>query len=195
MDLEKIGKFIAECRKKKNLTQSELAEKLFITDRAVSKWENGRALPDSSIMLNLCKILDITVNDLLSGEMISMENYNEEVEKKLLQAAKDKEDAHKKMLILERFIGSFGGGIFIILIFVASFIKMASWIRICLIILGLVIFIIAVAICLNIEQKAGYYECQKCGNRYVPKYSKVLFSLHTGTTRYMKCPKCHKHSW
>ena len=64
MDQIKIGKFISECRKKQNLTQSQLAEKLFITDRAISKWENGRAMPDSSIMLKLCEILNITVNDL-----------------------------------------------------------------------------------------------------------------------------------
>ena len=70
MDQTKIGKFIAECRKKKKLTQMELAEKLNITDRAVSKWENGRAMPDSSIMLELCNLLGITVNELLSGEVI-----------------------------------------------------------------------------------------------------------------------------
>ena len=66
MNQIKIGKFIAECRKKQNLTQSQLAEKLGITDRAISKWENGRAMPDSSLMLDLCSILNISVNDLLS---------------------------------------------------------------------------------------------------------------------------------
>ena len=72
MDQQKIGKFIAECRKKHGLTQMQLAEKLNITDRAVSKWENGRSLPDSSIMLELCSLLGITVNDLLSGEVVSL---------------------------------------------------------------------------------------------------------------------------
>ena len=67
MDQVKIGKFISDCRKKQNLTQAGLAEQLGITDRAISKWETGRALPDSSIMLDLCKILKISVNDLLNG--------------------------------------------------------------------------------------------------------------------------------
>ena len=91
MNQIKIGKFIAECRKQKNLTQMQLAEKLGITDRAVSKWETGRAMPDSSIMLSLCGILNVTVNDLLSGEVISMENYNKESERNLLEAVKQKE--------------------------------------------------------------------------------------------------------
>ena len=72
MDQIKIGKFIAECRKKNNLTQMQLAEKLNITDRAISKWENGKSMPDSSIMLELCNELKISVNELLSGEMIEM---------------------------------------------------------------------------------------------------------------------------
>ena len=72
MDQVKIGKFIADCRKRANLPQMQLAEKLGITDRAISKWETGKALPDSSIMLELCGLLGITVNDLLSGEVISV---------------------------------------------------------------------------------------------------------------------------
>ena len=76
MNQIKIGKFIAECRKRQGLTQIQLAEKLNITDKAVSKWERGMAMPDSSIMLELCDILDITVNELLSGEKIIMENSN-----------------------------------------------------------------------------------------------------------------------
>ena len=80
MDQVKIGKFIAECRKRNNLTQMQLAEKLNITDRAISKWENGKAMPDSSIMLDLCQELKINVNELLSGEVIKMENYNEKAE-------------------------------------------------------------------------------------------------------------------
>ncbi len=76
MDQVKIGKFIADRRKMVHLTQLQLAEKLGITDRAISKWETGKAMPDSSIMLSLCEILKITVNDLLTGEVVMMENYN-----------------------------------------------------------------------------------------------------------------------
>ena len=76
MDQLKIGKFIAECRKQKQLTQLQLADKLGITDKAISKWERGIAMPDTSIMLELCDILCISVNELLNGEMINMENSN-----------------------------------------------------------------------------------------------------------------------
>ena len=68
MDQIKIGKFIAECRKQKNLSQLQLAAMLKITDKAVSKWERGISKPSSSIMLELCEILDISVNELLNGE-------------------------------------------------------------------------------------------------------------------------------
>ena len=95
MNQVKIGKFIAECRKNKNMTQAELAEKLNITDRAISKWETGKGMPDSSIMLDLCNELRITVNELLSGEMISMENKNEKQEQLLLDMAKEVEKKNK----------------------------------------------------------------------------------------------------
>ena len=81
MEQAKVGKFIAECRKNKKMTQAELAEKLNITDRAISKWETGKGMPDSSIMLELCNELDISVNELLSREAIKMETYNQKQKK------------------------------------------------------------------------------------------------------------------
>lgn len=75
MNQEKIGKFIATCRKDNGYTQASLAEKLGITDKAVSKWENGKSMPDASIMVMLCELLNINVNELLAGERINMENY------------------------------------------------------------------------------------------------------------------------
>ena len=195
MDQIKIGKFIAECRKKNNLTQMQLAEKLDITDRAISKWENGKAMPDSSIMLDLCNELKISVNELLSGEMIEMKNYDKSVEKNLLDMVKQKEEADKRLLTLEVFIGVLVTIIFLSLVFVASFVNMKDWIRILLIVVGFIPFIIGVLFTIRIEQTAGYYECQKCHNRYIPTYSSVLWAMHINRTRYMKCPKCNKRSW
>ena len=105
IDQIKIGRFISERRKMKSLTQAQLAEKLGITDRAISKWENGRSLPDSAIMLELCEMLEITVNDLLCGEVVVMEKYNKELEQKLLEIVKEKEKADKRLLTLEIVIG------------------------------------------------------------------------------------------
>lgn len=195
MDQEKIGKFIAECRKHKNMTQAELAEKLNITDRAISKWETGKGMPDSSIMLELCSELDISVNELLSGEVIKMDNYNEKAEELLLEMKKQKEDADKRLLTMEIIIGALTTLILLVLVFVASLVEMETWIRILLITFGVIAFIIGMYNALKIEQIAGYYECAKCHNKYVPTYKSVFFAMHSGRTRYMRCPKCNKKSW
>ena len=195
MDQIKIGKFIAECRKKNNLTQMQLAEKLNITDRAISKCENGKGMPDSSIMLDLCNELKISVNELLSGEGLEMNNYNEKVEKNLLEMVKQKEESDKRLLTMEIVIGLLISIIFFALIFIASFVEMEDWLRITLIITGFIPFVIMIPFAIRIEQKAGYYECQKCHHKYIPSYSSVLWAMHINRTRYMKCPKFNQRSW
>ena len=195
MDQVKIGKFIAECRKNNNLTQMQLAEKLNITDRAISKWENGKAMPDSSIMLDLCKELKINVNELLSGEVIKMDNYNEKAEELLIEMKKQKEEADKKMLQLEWVIGYMASLTFLTLVFVASYVEMANWLRIILIVFGAVSFAVGMGHGIRIEQTAGYYECAKCHHKYVPEYKSVFWAMHMGRTRYMKCPQCGQKSW
>ena len=195
MNQIKIGKFIAECRKKNNLTQMQLAEKLNITDRAISKWENGKSMPDSSIMLELCNELKISVNELLSGEMIEMKDYNQIAEKNLLEMAKKEEVQNKKMMFYEIVIGYMSSVTFLILLFTASFAVENIVSRIILFILAFLVLIIGVSFALKIETETGYYECQKCHHKYVPKYSKVYFAMHIGTKRYMKCPKCNERTW
>ena len=195
MDQAKIGKFIAERRKEVNLTQMQLAEKLDITNRAVSKWETGKAMPDTSLMLDLCDILKISVNDLLSGEVVTMENYNEKLEKNLLEMVKQKEDADKRLLSLEIFIGVLVSVILISMVLVASFMQMADWLRVLLILIGLIPFIVGMVFSLKIEQVAGYYECAECGHRYVPTFRSVFLAAHINRTRRMRCPKCNQKSW
>ena len=195
MNQAKIGKFIAECRKKNKLTQKQLAEILNLTDRAISKWETGKSMPDSSIMLELCSVLKITVNDLLSGEVVVMDNYNEKLESNLIEIIKEKELADKRLLSLEIVIGILSSLILFSLVFVASFVPMADWLRILLIVLGLIPFMIGIAFAIKVEQVAGYYECAKCHHKYIPTYSSVLWSMHINRTRYMKCPKCNEKSW
>ena len=195
MDQIKIGRFIAERRKLKDLTQSQLAEKLGITDRAVSKWETGRSLPDSSIMLELCAILEITVNDLLCGEVVTMDEYNKEMEKKMLELVKEKEKADKRLLAIEIIMGSVAVTVMLVLCCFAAYAPMEEWLRILLIVIGMAPIVILTPFMVRIEQTAGYYECKHCGNRYIPKYRSVFCSMHRGRTRYMKCPKCNKKSW
>ena len=195
MDQVKIGKFIAECRKKANLTQMQLAEKLNITDRAISKWETGKSLPDSSIMLDLCDVLSISVNDLLCGEVVTMDNYNKELENNLLEMIKQKEQADKRLLSVEVFIGITATIALFALIFVATFIQMETWLKISLIVFGFILFLAGCFYALRIEQVAGYYECKHCKYRYVPTYKAVNMAMHMGRTRYMRCPQCKKKSW
>ena len=194
MDQIKIGKFIAECRKKNNLTQMQLAEKLNITDRAISKWENGKAMPDSSIMLDLCNELKISVNELLSGEVIELNNYSEKLEQNLIDMVKQKEQSDKRLLTME-IIGIIAVVALLGLMGIASFVKMEDHIRLLIIIPSVIAFVALAFVMVKIEQVAGYYECQKCHHKYIPKYSSVLWAMHINRTRYMKCPKCNQRSW
>ncbi len=117
MNQVEIGKFIAKCRKEKKLTQAQLAEKLNITDRAVSKWETGKSMPDSSIMLELCEILGITVNELLSGEKIDMESYEKKADENLIALKKkDKNNMTKHVIISILFSATLLIGIMVCLI-------------------------------------------------------------------------------
>ena len=195
MDQIKIGKFIAECRKKNNLIQMQLAEKLNITYRAISKWENGKGMPDSSIMLDLCSELKISVNELLSGEVLEVNNYNEKLEQNLIDIVKQKEESDKRILTMEIAMGVASIIIFLILVMTASLIEMQDWVRLLIIIPSTIFIFIVCLLLLRIEQTAGYYECQKCHYKYVPTYSSVLWAMHINRTRYMKCPKCNEKSW
>ena len=195
MDQLKTGMFISELRKEKSLTQAQLAEKLGITDRAVSKWETGRSLPDAAIMLELCEILGITVNELLSGERLNMEQFDKKFEENLLEMKKQKEESDRKLLRAEIALGSISSVFFLAIIFIASFLEMPSAVRVLLIAVSFVMFFIGVFYCVRIEQVAGYYECAKCHHKYVPSYSSVLWSMHVNRTRYMKCPHCGERSW
>ena len=102
MNQEKIGKFILECRKAKNLTQSELAEKLGVSDKSVSNWENGRNMPDLSLFKPLCEILDISINDLVSGEKVTKDKYQEKLEENIISTI---DYTNKKVIEKNNIIG------------------------------------------------------------------------------------------
>ena len=177
------------------MTQAALAEKLGISDRAVSKWETGKSMPDSGIMLELCDFLKINVNELLSGERIMAESYDKRAEENLLAMRRELEKKNRQMLRTEYLITVPTVAAGLVLVFAASFVAMPAWLRIVLLAFAFVMIFAVAFIAVGIEQKAGYYECQSCGNRYVPTYWQVNLALHTGRTRYMKCPKCGKRTW
>lgn len=196
MDLKKIGSFIADCRKKKNITQEQLAEKLHITDRAVSKWERGLSLPDADKMLDLCNILDINVNELLNGEKINMKDYEKKTDELLLELAKQEELKNKKM-ITDMYVLAITTVLFYIgITLLASYTLGEGTLFGIIISISTIILVIVAFYALKLEIDAGYYECKICHHRYVPNsYWKVMFSPHLDTTRYLKCPKCGKRSW
>ncbi len=195
MDQIKIGKFISNKRKEKNITQSELAELLGITDRAISKWENGICMPDASNILELCNILNITINDLFSGEVVDMKENEKKLEEHLLEMTRAKEQRDKELLTIEIFIGIIVSVTMFTCIFIASFVQMENWLKIVLIIIGVVPFAVGITYAIRIEQVAGYYECNTCHYKYVPTYKSVLFAEHINRTRKMICPKCGKKTW
>ncbi len=195
MDQIKIGKFISSRRKEQGMTQAALAEKLGISDRAVSKWETGKSLPDSGIMLDLCKLLDINVNELLSGEKIMTERYDKKAEENLISLRREIEEKNRMMLRMEYMLGLPAVAACLILMIMAAYMDMPVWLRILLIVIGAVVMLAAAFVAVGIEQKAGYYECRECGHRYVPTYWSTNLAPHMGRTRYMKCPCCGKKSW
>ena len=195
MDQIKIGKFIAECRKKNNLTQLQLAEKLNITDRAISKWENGKGMPDSSIMLDLCNELKISVNELLSGEMISMGNKNEKQEQLLLDMAKEVEQKNKIIWTSMWVIMVLSMTALLVGVFISAFLIPEGVLQLVTIFGICILFLIPCFYALKLEVSVGAYKCKNCGYEIVPTYSEALWAMHRGTTRYLKCPKCNKKTW
>ena len=196
MDQEKIGKFIAVCRKEKGLTQAALAEKLGITDRAVSKWETGKNMPDASTIPELCEILGITINELFSGERLEkMDHYKEMAEQHLLEMRQQEEEANRRLLSVEWVIGVGGTVALFLGLFAGLYATTNIWWRAVLIGSGAVMFAVGAWYALRIEQMAGYYECPECGERYVPSMAAVFIAPHFGRTRKMKCPRCGKWAY
>lgn len=195
MNQLKIGAFIAAQRKAKGLTQVALAEKLGITDRAVSKWERGKGMPDASLMLDLCEALDITVNELLCGERINMENNQQKTEELLLEMAKTVEQKNRIIwtsmwiIMAVSIIAMLAG-----LGAVAYFVPEGIWQLVSILGIG-VLFIVPCFYALKLEVSVGYYKCKNCGGEIVPTYTQALNAMHMGTTRYLKCPKCGKRTW
>ena len=190
MDQIRIGRFIAEARKLQNLTQKQLAELLCISDKTVSKWERGKGLPEVSLMLPLCGVLNITVNDLLSGQRVSETNYQKKAEENMMSLIKENEENKKRMAI-----SVICGVITIIavcaLIVIASYISMPVAARIALILLALATAA-GIGAAGLLEVRAGYYECPYCKALFVPTTGEFVKGYHTFTKRRLTCHACGK---
>lgn len=191
MDQIRIGKFIAESRKSRNLTQRQLADALSISDKTISKWECGKGLPEVSLMLPLCAALDITVNDLLSGEKVSSIDYHKKAEGNMINLMKENEENRKRMAL-----SIITGVITIIavcaLVVIASFIDLPAIVRIILIVFSAAVAAAGIAVAVMIDIEAGYFECPYCKELFVPGMDEYVKGYHTFTKRRLTCPKCGK---
>ena len=195
MDYNKIGIFIATERKAKNLTQAKLAEKIFVSEKTISKWENGKGIPDTNSLTKLCEILQVSLNELLSGEKGVIENNNQKNEQLLFDMAKEIEKKNKIIwksmwVIMIVSMTALISGISI------SFFLIPEGIWQVVTVLGIcIVFLLPCFYALKLEISVGVYKCKNCGNEIVPTYSQALWAMHKGTTRYLKCPKCNKRTW
>lgn len=189
MDQNKTGKFIAGERKRKALTQKQLAEALGISDKTISKWERGGGFPEVSLLLPLCRELDITVNELLAGERVAEEDYKKKAEENMMNLVKEAQESKKK-IILSALVAALAILAALPLVVVAGALEMETWLRCLLIGIGLVVVVLGIIIACVLDRDAGAFECPECHERFVPEMGAYIMGPHTITKRKLRCPKC-----
>ena len=196
MDAVKTGALIRKRRTEKNYTQKQLAEKLNISDKTISKWERGNGFPEVSLLLPLCEELGITVNDLLSGEIVPREDYQKKAENNMVEMIRERE-ANKKQFTLTLLLGGVSLAAFLTLLIVVCVYTDVIPLTVKLILLAIacVIFTVGVTAVMEGQRKIGYYQCEKCGETFVPGFRTHLLGFNMVSRRFMKCPCCQKRAW
>lgn len=195
MDIVKIGYFIRECRKNKNLTQKQLADKLYVEPKTISKWETGKGLPDVSIMKNLCNELGISLSELFIGDYIKEESNDLLIEKLIIDELKKEKIQNKKKLIGEILIGCAFIGSVITLILLVGIVSIATYLKIILIVLSFIFIFVGLFGLVLLDVNIGYFECAECHERFIPSIKDYVFGMHTLKKRKLKCPICGKKTW
>ena len=194
MDQIRTGKFIAELRKEQGLTQRELAERLCISDKTVSKWECGNGLPEVSFMLPLCEILGISVNELLSGERLTDTAYREKAEDNMMNMMEELEQ-NKRKVHLQIAVAVTVVLPTLALVLFAGLADLQTWMRGVLLGIGMFMLIGGIAIAAALDVRTGTFECRHCKTRFVPTVGAYLAGPHTLLYRRLKCPNCGKKSF
>lgn len=194
MDQIKTGKFIADERKKKGYTQRQLAEQLGISDKTISKWERGNGFPEISLLLPLCNELDLSVNELLTGERISETEYREKAEENMVNLVKEAQESKKK-IILSGMVSALVIIAATPMFVVAGAFPMEDWMRIALIAVGIVVIVIGIAIACILDRDVGAYECPECKTWFVSEMGAYVMGPHTLTRRKLVCPHCGAHRY
>ena len=193
MDQSKIGQFIARTRKSKNLTQRQLADLLSISDKTVSKWETGKGLPDVALLLPLCRALDRTVNDLLTGEKVPAADYQTKAEENMMDLIQENQE-NKKRMVLSVICGTITIIAVCSLIIIASYLELPAAVRVLLILLAVATAVAGIGAAAVLDAQAGYYVCPACGAAFVPTLGDYVKGYHTLTRRRLTCPACGKTS-
>lgn len=189
MNQIKIGKFIAERRKSKDYTQRQLADILKISDKTISKWERGNGFPEISLLFPLCEELDISVNELLTGERISVNDYQKKAEETMVNLVKEAQESKKK-IILSAAVAGLVIMATVPLFLITGIFEMKTWLRLVLMGIGFLVITAGIIIACILDKDAGAFECPECHNRFVPEMREYIMGAHTLTKRKLCCPKC-----
>ena len=196
MDQVKIGKFLSDERKAKGYTQKQLSELLGISDKTISKWECGNGFPEASLLLPLCNELEITVNELLTGERISQQNYKKKAEENMVNMIREKEE-NKQKLLLTTMIGVISTITFVTLLLVVCFYTdvIILPIKMVLMVIAISVFGVGLYVAMWGDRKIGYFKCRNCNELFTPTFMQYNMGIHLLSTRYLKCPHCKTRTW
>ena len=196
MDQVKIGKFISNERKAKGYTQKQLSELLAISDKTISKWECGNGFPEASLLLPLCNELEITVNELLTGERISQQNYKKKAEENMVNMIREKEE-NKQKILLTTMIGVISTITFVTLLLVVCFYTdvITLPIKMVLMVIAISVFGVGLYVAMWGDRKIGYFKCRNCNELFTPTFMQYNMGMHLLSTRYLKCPHCKTKTW
>ena len=195
MDMQKIGGFLAALRKERNWTQDALGEQVGVTNKTVSRWENGNYLPPVEILQILSKLYNVSINELLSGERLNSEHYKANAEDYIVTDLMKKSKEAKTHITVACLVAvmTILAGLAVILL--GSLLSAPIWLRICCIAFSLVIIGLGIGVCCVLTVDAGVYECPECGEKFIPSMKDFVFGAHTFTKRKLKCPQCGKKSF
>ena len=196
MDQVKIGKFLSDERKAKGYTQKQLSELLGISDKTISKWECGNGFPEASLLLPLCNELEITVNELLTGERISQQNYKKKAEENMVNMIREKEE-NKQKILLTTMIGVISTITFVTLLLVVCFYTdvITLPIKMVLMVIAISVFGVGLYVAMWGDRKIGYFKCRNCNQLFTPTFMQYNMGVHLLSTRYLKCPHCKTRTW
>ncbi len=193
MDTVKIGQFIKSLRKEKSLTQREVADRLNVSEKTISKWETGNGMPEVGLMLPLCKFYGISINELLSGERLDEKQYVDKAEENMACLV-DRTAPRKKVIIsaISCILVTLSS---VALILLSALFIAQIWLKFVVIGIALIVVFADVSVILLVAISTEIYKCEKCGEKFVPTLTAYLLAPHTFRRRYLKCPHCGKKSW